>query len=90
MASMASPLYGAVASSSYSHTGKGFLATTGGAPRVWRGGGVVAARRRRRCASHRRADRGSGRRGEDATLSLPSRMPSPTACRVTSLMTASS
>ena len=35
---------GAVASySSYSHTGKGFLATTGGAPRVWRGGGGVVA-----------------------------------------------
>ena len=85
MASMASPLYGAVASSSYSHTGKGFLATTGGAPRVWRGGGGVAALHV--VLSHRRA--GSGARGELATLS-PSRMPAPTACRVSSLMTASS
>ena len=47
----------------------------------------VARRRRRRGikAAHRRA--GSRARGEDATLSLPSRMPSPTACRVSSLIT---
>ena len=58
----------------------------GGAPRVWRGrGGVVAASHV--VLSHRRA--GSGARGEQATLS-PSRMPAPTACRVSSLMTASS
>ena len=47
----------------------------------------VARRRRRRRgikAAHRRA--GSAR-GDDATLSLPSRMPSPTACRVSSLIT---
>jgi len=48
----------------------------------------VARRRRRRRgikAAHRRA--GSRARGEDAALSLPSRMPSPTACRVSSLIT---
>ena len=72
----------------YSHTGKG------GCSRDGRRTARVARRRRLRRgiasnASHRRADRGSGRRGEDATLS-PSRMPSPTACRVPSLMTASS
>ena len=65
--------------------GEGGLAT-GGAPRVWRGGGVVVAASHV-VLSHRRA--GSGARGELATLS-PSRMPAPTACRVSSLMTASS
>ena len=74
---MAPPLYGAVASSSYSHRGKGvcFLAT-GGAPRVGRGGGVS----RRIGAAHRRA--GSRAPGDDATLS-PSRMDAPT-CRMRS------
>ena len=66
--------------------GEGVLATTGGAPRVWRGGGGVVAASHV-VLSHRRA--GSGARGELATLS-PSRMPAPTACRVSSLMTASS
>ena len=53
--------------------------------RVAQCGGVVAALHV--VLSHRRA--GSGARGELATLS-PSRMPAPTACRVSSLMTASS
>ena len=53
--------------------------------RVAQCGGVVAALHV--VLSHRRA--GSGARGELATLWL-SRMPSPTACRVSSLMTASS
>ena len=51
--------------------------------RVAQCGGVVAALHV--VLSHRRA--GSGARGEDATLSLPSRMPSPAACRVSSLIT---
>ena len=81
MASMAPPLDGAVASSSYSHRGKGvcFLAT-GGAPRVGRGGGVS----RRTGAAHRRA--GSRAPGDDATLSL-SRMDAPTCCMRSSLIT---
>ena len=81
MASGAPPLYGPVASSSYSHRGKGvcFLAT-GGAPRVWRGGGVS----RRIGAAHRRA--GSRAPGDDATPS-PSRMDAPTCCMRSSLIT---
>ena len=82
MASMAPPLYGAVASSSYSHRGKGvcFLAT-GGAPRVWRG---MRRLRRGIGAAHRRA--GSRARGDDAALSL-SRISAPTCCMRSSLIT---
>ena len=51
--------------------------------RVAQCGGVVAALHV--VLSHRRA--GSRTRGEEGALSLPSRMPSPAACRVSSLIT---
>ena len=63
----------------------GFSLATGGAPRVWRGGGGVVVAALHGVLSHRRA--GSRARGEDAALSLPSRIPSPTACKVSSLIT---